>query len=421
MFDFYWNERKRILIYLVLLIFLFLDCVLFIIWIQAESADKAHKINPNLTSSYPEINQLRGKNLSFEEFETFFSNLAGEKGAKYSFQVLKIAQLPPNTDLHLLGHVVGDVLFKEEGANGIKVCTQDFRNACSHSIVVGLLSEKGEVALDEISDACEKAPGGKGAYTMCFHGLGHGILAYAGYDFKKSVEICKRTGTSKHSYQEVNQCISGSLMEMISGGFHDRQQWGKQRLVYLKKDRPLSICSDDLVPKSAKTLCFIYLTPFLLEAVEADKALPKPADFEKAFLICNQLPKSSQVDREACYGGFGKEFVVLANSRDVRDVEQMTDEQLGNVYGWCELARVKEGIVACVANATNSLYWGGENDRDGTVRFCNNIGDEYFQEMCIVNLIRNVGYYIDDLKYKKEFCGEINARYQDECRQELSI
>lgn len=31
------------------------------------------------------------------------------QGAKYAFDILKTAPVPPNTDTHLLGHVVGDI------------------------------------------------------------------------------------------------------------------------------------------------------------------------------------------------------------------------------------------------------------------------------------------------------------------------
>ena len=96
-----------------------------------------------------------GKNVAnFKELETRFQDLAKEKGGAYAYEVLKRAPLPPNTDLHLLGHAVGDVLYAQVGIDGIALCTQDFRNACSHSIVIGALNEfGGEPALLKIRDA----------------------------------------------------------------------------------------------------------------------------------------------------------------------------------------------------------------------------------------------------------------------------
>src|SRR3989338_10209532 len=143
--------------------------------------------------------------------------------AKFT-KIFKAAPLGPNIDLHLLGHAVGDELYKQEGLNGITICDNDFRNACSHSIVIGLFYDKGDGALSEISEACRKAPGGSGAYTMCFHGLGHGILAATGYDMGKTAEYCKKTDTTTCK-RESTECIGGSVMEIIGGGFHDREIW----------------------------------------------------------------------------------------------------------------------------------------------------------------------------------------------------
>src|SRR5690606_38758677 len=128
--------------------------------------------------AYAEAASIAQGARSFEDLAQRFEALAQEKGAAHAFEVLRRAEIPPNTDLHLMGHRVGDILYQQEGIGGIKYCTQDFRNACSHSIVVGALTEFGESALPQIREACLDAPGGPGAYTMCYHGLGHGVFAF---------------------------------------------------------------------------------------------------------------------------------------------------------------------------------------------------------------------------------------------------
>src|SRR5438876_609575 len=83
-------------------------------------------------------------NSNFDQLKSYFHDLAQKKGARYAFEILRQAPLGPNIDLHLLGHTVGDELYKQEGLNGITDCNNDFRNACSHSIVIGLFYDKGE-------------------------------------------------------------------------------------------------------------------------------------------------------------------------------------------------------------------------------------------------------------------------------------
>ena len=119
---------------------------------------------------YSEVSQIGQNVRSFKELSDRFVELASKKGAVYAYEILKQANLPQGTDFHLLGHVVGDELYKQKGVGAIADCTQDFRNACSHTIVIGALNEfGGEKALSLIRDACIKAPGGSGAYTMCYH------------------------------------------------------------------------------------------------------------------------------------------------------------------------------------------------------------------------------------------------------------
>lgn len=370
-------------------------------------------------TEYPGVDVFSGKNMSFTQLKSFFSDLAWKKGANYAYEVLKKANLPPNTDLHLLGHVVGDVLYKQQGAEGIKICTEDFRNACSHSIVVGFFIDKGDSALSEIQKACKKAPGGLGAYTMCFHGLGHGILAYKQYDLPKAIEICKKTGTQEHGNQESSQCISGTVMEIISGGGHDKNLWSKQRKKYLFADNPFYLCSNSFVPKEAKTLCYAYITPYLWEAVGADLGRPTDEDFKKSFALCNQMPEEDKAYIDTCFGGFGKEFVGLAVSRDIRRVDQMNDTQLTTIYNWCQLTEDSAGIMACLNQALSSLYWGGENDRNASIRFCNVISDQENKRNCFINLIGQVSAFIKDSKYRHSFCQEIPVQFNNECKRVL--
>ncbi len=363
-------------------------------------------------------NSLHSKKLSemsFDQLKIYFRNLAKQKGAKTAYEVLKTAAVPPNTDMHLLGHVVGDELYKQEGLNGIKICTQDFRNACSHSIVVGLFTDKGEQALPQISQVCHQAPGGSGAYTMCFHGLGHGILAFADYDLEKAIKICQQTGQT-----EAAQCISGTIMEIISGGDHDKTLWSKMRQKYLFVNNPFYPCSADFMPEIGKQLCFNYLTPYLWEAVGANINNPTESDFSKSFALCRQISEKNPEYQDSCYGGFGKEFTSLSQNKDIRRIDQMSNQQFLQVYKWCELAQDIKGVDACLSQALSSIFWGGENNRTASIRFCKIISNPQSQKNCFLNLIGQVSFYIKDAQIRQSFCQEIPTQFELECKKRLT-
>lgn len=381
-------------------------------------------------SPYPEAVAI-GKNVAdFKQLSARFTDLAKEKGAVYAYEVLRRAELPPNTDLHLLGHSVGDELYKQKGVAGISDCTQDFRNACSHTIVIGALQEFGEAAFPKIREACKLAPGGKGAYTMCFHGLGHGVLAYFQYELIPTINLCKKLGTEKYNNREYIECVGGAIMEIISGGGHDHDAWLKARAKYFKPDDALYPCDALFMPPIARPNCYTYLTPHLFEAVGADMGHPTPQNFEDAFRFCDAVPISDKENRASCFGGFGKEFTVLAQDRDVRKIEDMTSERLQKVADWCSLANKLsrprldngddvQGILDCDINAVQSLFWGGENKPDAALRFCAVLPEGKRRENCYSELTGAVSFYIDDKPYRANICDKYPEQYKESCRTRL--
>lgn len=370
-----------------------------------------------LSLPYTEARSI-GKNVkNFKELSGRFETLAKEKGGEYAFEVLRRAELPPNTDLHLLGHVVGDELYLQEGVDGITVCTQDFRNACSHSIVIGALNEFGEGALPMIRDACRKAPGGSGAYTMCFHGLGHGVFAYYQYSIPETVDFCKSTGTQEYKNREYIECVGGMVMELMGGGGHDKESWFASRAKYLSRDTPLAPCDEALIPSETKPVCYMYLTPRLWELAGINPGKPDAALFSKAFGLCESIPKESSKERDACLGGFGKEFVPLAGSRDIRRVEDFSDEQLDRVHEWCREGPHAEARGACVKEALASFFWGGENDPEISFRFCALAGAEE-KNPCFGALLENIrAYTVGDTRSR--LCERLPAEFKEDCAKPL--
>ncbi len=396
---------------------LVINVMLGIVWLRLQYTHRSLISSSQRASAtpqvYPEVEQIKSIDQSFASLSNFFSQLAKAKGGVYAYEVLKRAELPPNTDLHLLGHVVGDELFKQKGMEGIQYCTQDFRNACSHSIVVGLFLQEGESALDKIANVCRRAPGGKGAYTMCFHGLGHGVLAYTKYNFPLALQMCKKTGTAEFGYQEYIECAGGATMEMVIGS-HDPAAWQAATLKYFKKNDPLYPCDASWMAPELQPICYTYLTPHLFLAVGADLNNPTPTDYEKAFQFCHRIADTNL--RDICSAGFGKEFIGLAIERDFRKFGQMSPDQAKQVYDWCALAHHRDEVSACIQASVSSLYWGGENDQHVAMSFCKQIADKGFRDDCFTNLVSSMLYFVTDPTYRKNFCQGIPQEYQAKCQ-----
>jgi len=368
---------------------------------------------PKTAASYGEVAHLASSQRDFPYLSQYFKDLSDSKGAPYAFEVLKRMPTFPGVDMHLLGHIVGDELYKQQGLEGIKICTPDFRNACSHTIVIGTLFEDGIEALPAIAETCKKAPGGSGAYTMCYHGLGHGILAFVDYEVPEAVELCKKTGTEAYHNREYIECIGGSIMELI-GGVHDPVQREKKALVYFKKNDPVYPCNASFMPDEARNICYTYITPHLFEAAGANLAAPTPEEFEKAFTYCASVREKNN-NRLSCYAGFGKEFAVLGAQRDVRVVDALNTEKMKTIYGWCTLAHNADAVRICSDSILSSLYWGGENNVEGSIRYCGAIEGKEDKDHCFEQLNDLVRSYVKAPAVQRKYCEALPQSKQNAC------
>lgn len=414
------SKKFRILLYF----FFFAGFTLSIVagnWLKSSGFDiKEHLPTSKEDQMVQELSYLQSQPFNFEELSDYFEKKAKEKGGEYAFDLLAQAQFSSEIDMHLLGHVVGEELYKQKGIDGIHTCTQEFRNACSHAIVIGLFQDQGPAALEKIADACRDAPGAKGAYAMCFHGLGHGVLAYVGYDMAKTKEYCNMTGTIEKGNVEAMECMGGAAMEIVGGGGHDREAWEVMRKEYLNPEDPFSLCTSDLMPENAKTYCIMYLTPFYFEATGGGIHNNDDEQIAKAFELCEMLKGEHENLRMACYGSFGKEFPTIANNLDVRRIWNISDEGLRKVDHWCSLAKVEDGIVSCIRHAIGALLWGGENQVSGAVRLCNIIDEEGLQNTCYEETINNLNHFTKKGDNRREdLCEGIGERFKESCKEKL--
>lgn len=377
---------------------------------------------PNFGGQYAEAEMIAEGARDFDELSERFQDLSTEKGSVYAFEVLRRASLPPNTDLHLLGHVVGDELYKQENVGGIAHCTPEFRNACSHSIVIGALNEFGGApALEKIRDACKKAPGGSGAYTMCYHGLGHGVFAFYDYDFAPTIELCKKTGSSEYFDREYIECAGGAVMELMGGGGHDKEKWEESRARYLSKENPLTPCSRADIPKEVKSICYTYITPHLFEAAGADLSNPGTEAIAGAFRYCDQISKNEPEFRDSCFSGIGKELPVLAIKRDIRALGSASDAELSQMRSWCEEAPHLDAYGACARSILDSLFWGGENDPRVSIRFCSLASAKEAPD-CWGYLFQIADQYVPRAKEARSgFCALAPSEWHGECNARVTI
>ena len=347
---------------------------------------------------------------NFRELESFFTKLANEKGAIHAYEELKEAKLAPGTDLHLLGHIVGEEIYVQEGITAIVYCTPDLQYACSHAIISRYLLENGEGNINKIKGICDSLlEGSGGAYLQCFHGLGHGALAYVNYDLPKAIDLCQMAGAQG----ETRSCIGGVVMELVGGGLHNKKVWAQQHDKYFSSADPLAPCNKLFMPENSKSICYIFSTPYLLSYYNPQN-ITNGDNIKKAFELCSLIPSTEKENKTACYGGFGKEFAVLAMDRQIKSGYIATNEELTKAYNWCILAPERDGVLACIAYAVDAYYSNGDNPYTNAVNFCS-LNESKYRDHCFKIIVNLVLKFNIDKKNIETFCSEIPEQFMYLC------
>lgn len=346
----------------------------------------------------PEVKKLSSVSWTSGEYKNYFVDLAKKKGAVYAFRVLREADIAFGVDVHLIGHEVGYVLYAQEGVSGLGKCTDRFRGAaCAHAIVIQEFVHEGSAALERLANTCAEKPIGSFGHADCLHGLGHGIVAYLGYDFERAIGECKKVSdiatngrvASDPEYATWYECVDGATMEMLQGN-HDKNQWEKAKPLYLPDSDVFMPCDASFMSKEVQPACYAYIRARILRKVGRTKeeTTVRPDMYKKALSYCARIPEKEMANRNACYGGFGVDFVYFVNGYDDRKFKDMADETLLTVHDLCALAGTLDARSPCTLTASDMILSRGEGLRAAGA-FCRLASDPIIKDRCystIVNL-----------------------------------
>ncbi|HYU64913.1 MAG TPA: hypothetical protein VEK36_01420 [Candidatus Paceibacterota bacterium] len=198
-----------------------------IIKVTGEPASKNSKPNPFI-QFFKNLFQKRDANAAFIPSEDFknlsyseqlakikeYSKIDGSKAWDYLKQTFFVNdQVIGN--VHEFAHIIGNVIYKQQGLKGIAVCDNTFAFGCYHGVTEELLKEKGTAVITEVEKEClvifppEKSQN----YTGCIHGMGHGLLSWFAYDIPKALKACD---VLQNQYR--NYCYDGVFMENAGEG-----------------------------------------------------------------------------------------------------------------------------------------------------------------------------------------------------------
>ena len=113
---------------------------------------------------------------------------------------------------HDVAHQIGRVTYQLFGAAGFQITPHECDSGAIHGVLEALFAERGTATLaEDLTIVCGDSLGTDDVnwyrINKCVHGIGHGLMAWTGYELHEALELCDIPDFAQ------NACYSGVYME----------------------------------------------------------------------------------------------------------------------------------------------------------------------------------------------------------------
>jgi hypothetical protein len=173
------------------------------------------------------------------------------------------------------------------------------------------------------------------------------------------------------------------------------------------------MCQADYMPEEYRDYCYVYITPFIFDAV-TEQDIPAYEDFSPSINHCSNAPEEYQ---ESCFGGFAKEYLGFILGRDIGLVQTIHSDQLVDLWHACETAPTPLARSYCAKYAVYNLYRSGSHPYEISADFCSLVSEKQSKDACFSNLQDQV-FTFTDTETQTNFCTTLVETYGVECQTE---
>lgn len=276
----------------------------------------------------------------------------GPKGAYEAFAEA-MASKDPGVQ-HADAHAFGAALFVRAGVSGLSTCDAQFNFGCFHEFLGRAISSLGLSKVNDLNQACRDALGN--GFLSCQHGIGHGVLAYLGYnnkDLDQALRLCKDLPYS----DPIGGCYGGVFME-----YNLQTMLGTEARLRPAVADILFPC-DTLAPAYQKA-CFYWQPQWWDQTMRGQGVEDITAIFVELGKRCD-LEKDPELNH-FCYQGIGNMTAPSGNfvgAKAAALCRASTNEPLRQLH--------------CLATAANSLSGGGGGQKGDGAAVCNGLAGAY--------------------------------------------
>ena len=286
---------------------------------------------------------------------------------------LKALELATGRDCHSAAHEVGHVSYENYGAAAYTLAAHDCHSGVLHGIIESLIADRGTSRLAaDVAALCSSA-GNSFLVHQCFHGVGHGLLAWTTYELPEALLLCDEMP----SYADRDACYGGVHMENGVGGLSGLMGHTTE---YLDPERPHFPC--DVLPEHHVPGCYFWQTSNLFWFGYEAPAVAR---------LCLEAPVYAH---ESCWWSMG---------RDLGSIHRASPAAAAEL---CKLAPDVEHLTDCFQGAALSRFTEAAN-APFSARLCAVADVEHPLEVaegCWEMVLRDAPHILGDAAAKQSFC-----------------
>ncbi len=292
-------------------------------------------------------------------------------------------------DCHTQAHNIGRISYQLYGASVFKTGNSLCHSGYYHGAMEAFLQEKGTLNLSEnMTTLCNTFDTNFGQFE-CYHGVGHGALAYEDYDLPKAIKLCKKL---PDSFSQTS-CMGGVFMENVVTA--DGKGAGPTHTTTWVSSNPHYPCNYFSKDEDVQLQCYHMQTSRMLQLFgnNFDLVLPE----------CLKAPTNMQ---HACFRSFGRDAAGIALRNPQRIVELCSKISQANVF-----------VDECVIGALNVIvdFW-GENLSNQASTFCKELPNAH-KNTCYGTLANRLPSLFSMKSKKADVCKTFEQEYQNLCNQ----
>ena len=303
-------------------------------------------------------------------------------GPAATVNVLKQTELATGRYCHDAAHDAGRVAYETFGPAAFVLTGHECQAGALHGSIEALFADRGTSRLGEdVAAVCATAANFFLAH-QCYHGVGHGLMAWTSYEIHEALELCDVISDEPNRAS----CHSGVFMENVVGGLSGLMGHTTE---YLRPDDPHYPC--DMVAADYVDDCYGYQTTHMLAVFGGD--------FAAVAAACAGLPAGA---RTLCFYSYG------------RDVGNATRGDPARAVRLCAHAPAGSDHVECIVGTAQDRFWETTGAVEAIV-VCSLAEAPQAAEACWWTIIDRAGDVFFDEAGRRSFCDRLPGNWRRNC------